>query len=849
MDDDGLPIIDLNPSSSDTVNSADNEVLSSQGGEPLLGGHDQPPSDHDQPPQDGAPLDVVPPTSGPVPADSNIFILQNALQDEESEASDDENASTTSDQGENSPSSESKNNANLLKEPELPRPPAAKLNAYGDCIHDSDEEDVYKFVGPDAAKYLTLWHHVHEKSYDRKKRISELEKQNKQREGEIKALNREIERLTLGKPRHTEVTWPSLIESRETWDKVYSTACREGNSSPVSTKLHPDLRLRRPTEQELQADLLQTRVQLPEMSRSFNIPADLQFQILRHLFNFKGSVVHAISRLDPYVPAEEVPLNRFQKPCFLHRLHVGRSPVNITFASDPNVFLSPLLGRFAKGIRANIQRLQHVEILWVGSQYLTFALNARKKFTSRRTFSLVWLPEAIRLKTLGVYVQESSEAVMRRKHEPRGIINHMKGKTQLHPNFRGFRALRTLQGVDYVYCLRGLDRVEFWDFDRWLTTEERKRPVRDFQFIMDVNNSVRRPKETSDRSKSQLKNLFPLINSFVPLEQDWTTLLGGLEDLHTEEKDVEDDVSPPSPPTEPERTQENESGSPAPGVVTIDSDTSSESSSDSDSDSDSDSHSDSGSSSDSDSDSDADGHSPTEGGLVFDDSRSSVESSQATGMVPQLESLHLQDSGPHDYDEDSDDGSTIVPDNRSIAERESQVVDLTIEGDGNDGSDSESRSNGSMSTQDPSVGNRQDSPMFVPDEGYIPPYSPSSTGQIQDDRNAENGWEIRSVGTNRITSRPESETSLFIGNAPSYMNETPSLGPTRSRGSPPSSTVLVDLTGPDDLVDSFLPSENLTLSPDSRKRLHVKEEEEDGADTPESSKRLRTSSPEPLSHT
>jgi hypothetical protein len=88
MDDDNIPTIDLNPSSSNTVNSADgDDLLSNEGGEPLLSGYDQPSGD-------------------PASADSNIS------QDEEAAASDDENASTTSYQGEYNPFSRSGNNAN-----------------------------------------------------------------------------------------------------------------------------------------------------------------------------------------------------------------------------------------------------------------------------------------------------------------------------------------------------------------------------------------------------------------------------------------------------------------------------------------------------------------------------------------------------------------------------------------------------------------------------------------------------------------------------------------------------------------------------------------------------------------
>lgn len=109
------------------------------------------------------------------------------------------------------------------------------------------------------------------------------------------------------------------------------------------TKLHPDLFLRAPTQQDLKDELLQPRAQHQDISRSFDIPAKVQFLILKHFFNFKGSVVHAISRLDPYHPITQVPLNCCGKPSFLHRLHVGRGKISITFSPEPSVFLAPLL--------------------------------------------------------------------------------------------------------------------------------------------------------------------------------------------------------------------------------------------------------------------------------------------------------------------------------------------------------------------------------------------------------------------------------------------------------------------------------------------------------------------------
>lgn len=158
-----------------------------------------------------------------------------------------------------------------------------------------------------------------------------------------------------------EQTWPDRIGS-ESWETIYKLSCLEGNASPKLTKLHPDLNLRRPTNRELQADLLQDDPSEHQRPRPFDmlagktpggnvlrgklptkIPDEVQFQILRHFFDFRGKVVHAISRLDPHHPLDEAPMNRNQRPSYLHRLHVGRTPVSIQFAPDPNVFLAPLL--------------------------------------------------------------------------------------------------------------------------------------------------------------------------------------------------------------------------------------------------------------------------------------------------------------------------------------------------------------------------------------------------------------------------------------------------------------------------------------------------------------------------
>ncbi|KAK4063382.1 uncharacterized protein Triagg1_9533 [Trichoderma aggressivum f. europaeum] len=722
-------------------------------------------------------------------------------------------------------------------------------------LTDSDAEGAHTFRHA-APEYRYCFARVHLKSRERKRAIEELN---------ARIIELEDRNVRLGQsrntPRKTQVTWPDRIGS-ESWERVYKRACMEGNASPNLKKIHPDLNLRKPTNREIQADILQnpsdhqkprpsdmpvgniTRGKLPR-----KMPDEIQFQILRHFFDFRGKVVHAISRLDPHHPLDEAPMNLNPRPSYLHRLHVGRAP-----------------GRFAKGIKANVQRLQHVEILWIGSQHLTFAINDRGKYTSRRTFSLVWLPEAIRLKTLGVYLPESSEEYRRRQHEPRGIVEHMKRKMQIHPNFRGFRPLRTIQGMDYVYSLRGLDQAEFWDFDRWLDTKERKQPVRDWHFIKDVNNSVRRPKEAGDRFKSQLKNLFPSLSSFEPSDADWDLLLGVLGVV--EETPPEDSSSDTDPGSDSDPDSDSDSGS----------------GSDSDSGSNSGSGprqsrppspgSDSGSGSSSDDDSDDDAPSQTiprhNMGVNSvnneEDGGPSTGDSQANDLLNNFHLLRLMavdgdgdgdGDGGSESESESDDGSaTIVPDDRSVSGHEvidltedenhenepNQEIDKEIDQEFNQEFDQEFDQD--IASYQISTNGNVEGSLFVSDDGYAPSYTESLTRSPQGNRRT-GGCGRDSDDSNDSNNSPpaaESEASLFIGSAPSHIYRTAS-STTTGQQNERNNIVFVDLTE-EDPTDQFLREQPPTPQ-DSRKRNYLKleeddEEEGDDGGAPGGAKRLCT---------
>ncbi|KAF4954928.1 hypothetical protein FGADI_4928 [Fusarium gaditjirri] len=388
------------------------------------------------------------------------------------------------------------------------------------------------------------------------------------------------------KPRKTERLWPKAYTrwvrhgrhpDYSNWGDIYKLCCQEENMSwafgkNTPPKTHPHLILCAPTrEQELSAIMDEgesdcegcppqpyqrcERAQdeeedigpspfdtLPSKDRN-----EIMIKILQYVLVFDGEVVHAISRLDPFFEPKGVDWNCNNKVSLLHRFHIGRERVSLTFGTiNPQELLAPLmvskewhLGRFANRIGCKLQHLQHIELLWMGSQKLTYRIDQRGKYTSRRTHDLAYLPEACRLKTVAIHLPESSKQYMRRKHEPPQIVEFLAQKTASQPNFRRFRALRTLQGADYLYCLRGVREITFFDYDMW-RDDAVKMPVRDWTFVRDINESVRREKTVHDEHFSQLRYLAPLLNT-----QPSVQLAAQLEEFLNAEPQRRGLLSPP----------------------------------------------------------------------------------------------------------------------------------------------------------------------------------------------------------------------------------------------------------------------------------------------------------------
>ncbi|KAI9151660.1 hypothetical protein HJFPF1_08869 [Paramyrothecium foliicola] len=424
----------------------------------------------------------------------------------------------------------------------------------------------------------------------------------------IRDLERQLAELQIGGRRKTRVTWPELLRQHFSplpgalnWVEIYRQSCFQSNMSPLLRKVHPDIELvefdggidshsdtSSATQTSRQVSPSPTSPGVGSPQGDFpKLPFEAIVEILRLALVFPGQKIHALSRLDYFEAPDTMPLDSTGRVALLRRFHIGGGRVNVTNAKAPEEILAPLLGRFASGIKARLQRIQHIELLWAGSQYLTYVINDRGKSISRRTHALAWLPQAIRLQTIGVHLQESSKEYMRRKNETSGTIAYMKIETYKQPNYRMNRALRDLQGLDYLLALRGVQSVTFWDFDQWLKNRKKEQPVRDFTFVMDVNNSVQRPKEAHKQELTRLRNLCPLFggprqegdddetatpdthnaNSWVVTEELWQIMEAndkyGVPLVHND-PDIEMQQAPQSPGTDQQagsETEERESDS------------------------------------------------------------------------------------------------------------------------------------------------------------------------------------------------------------------------------------------------------------------------------------------------
>ncbi|KAK4457035.1 hypothetical protein QBC42DRAFT_146837, partial [Cladorrhinum samala] len=295
------------------------------------------------------------------------------------------------------------------------------------------------------------------------------------------------------------------------------------------------------------------------------LPWAVQLKIFKMILHKEGELVHCLSRLDPFKAPDNFPDEEdLHGSGLINRFFWGRRTCSIsTDTRDPNEVLGLLLVskrfhwigvhifyglntfafsslgefyRFCKGIgKGRVARIQHVELTFTGNQYLTVKVREGEKRIpfSFRTYALLSFVDMHRLKTLVVHVNETGKNYIRRRYEPEPLKELMARKTAGQPNQRLTRALRNLQGIDYLYQLRGLEWIRFYDLYKEIKLREVRPIVQDWSFIEDITRTSTNPKVPSRFESSKLENLRPLLRArldanddadgpaWQPSEDDW----------------------------------------------------------------------------------------------------------------------------------------------------------------------------------------------------------------------------------------------------------------------------------------------------------------------------------------
>jgi hypothetical protein len=111
-----------------------------------------------------------------------------------------------------------------------------------------------------------------------------------------------------------------------------------------------------------------------------------------------------------------------------------------------------------------------------------------------------------RLRTLVLYINESGRKYVRRAKESIKRMTFAAQATDGQPNFRLNRNVRTIQRLDYIYQLRGLQSLRIFDFEIWITKSVLV-PIRDWTFLVDLETATTRPKSGDALKLEQLCKL------------------------------------------------------------------------------------------------------------------------------------------------------------------------------------------------------------------------------------------------------------------------------------------------------------------------------------------------------
>ncbi|KAK3945674.1 hypothetical protein QBC46DRAFT_249661, partial [Diplogelasinospora grovesii] len=298
---------------------------------------------------------------------------------------------------------------------------------------------------------------------------------------EIRKLKAEIEELTV---RHKKVHERNLEKGEPGYSEVYRICCKEENMSTTLKWVHPDIKFVPPSRSAREGQLVHALSRLDPFVKPNSIPSTDELRLqgrsgLKNVF-FWGKRECSITR-DCHYPNDTLRILLVSKRFHFIGVHCFYGLNTFAFSSLGE------LDRFCQGIGwARVDRLQHLELTLRGNQYLTAQPRnndgkGRSPF-SRRIFALSYLPECHRLRTLVVHLNETGRDYMRRRYETKErVFDFMVAKTDGQPNNRLTRCLRSVQGMDYIHTLRSMTVLRFYDLTQTVNTGERV-PVKDWSF-------------------------------------------------------------------------------------------------------------------------------------------------------------------------------------------------------------------------------------------------------------------------------------------------------------------------------------------------------------------------------
>lgn len=281
----------------------------------------------------------------------------------------------------------------------------------------------------------------------------------------------------------------------------------------------------------------------------------------------KHSVVSVVARFDVHdvYPPTQGGLDR--KTGLSYRFHWGSKACAINSAPLPRDVMAPMfvcrdwyemfgtafyhliafsfesLGEFQifcdKTPDQCLERILTVMITWIGSRMATS--NPRRKgpryCPSRHGMHV--LNKFINLRTFEIRIDETSPDRVRRKHEDGVKKKPLKKATKDHHNYTGNRCFRTMRGLDSITQLRGLKRLEVFNYKRSYSTAI----IRDRTFLEDTRRQVYSPKTEADKAKANLKTLKPLWKRTGPdnwvMSEEVRTIVHGIFDLRPDGEEDE----------------------------------------------------------------------------------------------------------------------------------------------------------------------------------------------------------------------------------------------------------------------------------------------------------------------